>query len=210
MGGTSPLTYLLGIVLASGIIALWLFVRQRSGLSYLLVLAPLVLVPLAITLFRLALLDAFRDLAYELQFSHAYWIVGAVGSGVYLSAIVIPVWIARLWEPSLQRRAAERASLRAVDGAQASSEMVMAPSYPGTNTLAILAIVFAFVFSPLGVIFGHVARGQIRHSGEQGGGLALAGLVLGYISLALGVMIVIAYFAFMGWLYSSSLWMPYF
>jgi hypothetical protein len=60
-----------------------------------------------------------------------------------------------------------------------------APGYPApaaqTNTMAILALVFAFVFSPLGIVFGHMAKRQIARTGEQGGGLATAGLVLGYI-----------------------------
>jgi hypothetical protein len=42
----------------------------------------------------------------------------------------------------------------------------------------------------LAVIFGHIALAQIAQSGgmEQGRGLAIAGLVLGYIFLALGVL----------------------
>jgi len=35
-----------------------------------------------------------------------------------------------------------------------------------TNTMAILALVFAFVFAPLGIVFGHMARTQIRQTGE--------------------------------------------
>jgi hypothetical protein len=47
--------------------------------------------------------------------------------------------------------------------------------------MAILSLVFAFVFWPLGIVFGHMARRQIRRTGEGGAGLATAGLVLGYI-----------------------------
>jgi hypothetical protein len=50
-----------------------------------------------------------------------------------------------------------------------------------TNTMAILSLVFAFVFWPLGIVFGHMARRQIRRTGEGGAGLATAGLVLSYI-----------------------------
>jgi len=35
------------------------------------------------------------------------------------------------------------------------------------------------------VVTGHIARRQIRRTGEQGAGFALAGLILGYIGLAL-------------------------
>jgi hypothetical protein len=50
-----------------------------------------------------------------------------------------------------------------------------------TNTLAILALVFAFVFAPAAIVLGHVARRQIQRTGEDGDGLALAGLIVGYI-----------------------------
>src|SRR5436309_3098447 len=45
------------------------------------------------------------------------------------------------------------------------------PQNAGTNTMAILALVFAFVFAPLGIVFGHMGRSQIKKSGEQGDGL---------------------------------------
>jgi hypothetical protein len=60
-----------------------------------------------------------------------------------------------------------------------------------TNTLAILALVLAFVVSPAGIVLGHIARKQIRQTGEQGDGLALAGLILGYIFTALSVIYLI-------------------
>ncbi len=59
----------------------------------------------------------------------------------------------------------------------------------GTNTMAILSIIFAFVFWPLGIVFGHIAKGQIRRTGESGGGLASAGLILGYIFGALSLIL---------------------
>lgn len=60
-----------------------------------------------------------------------------------------------------------------------------------TNTLAILALVFAFLFWPAAIVFGHVARGQIRRTHESGSGLALAGLIISYIFLAMTVLVVI-------------------
>src|ERR1700749_4486516 len=38
------------------------------------------------------------------------------------------------------------------------------------------------------ILLGHMARNQIKQTGEQGAGLALAGLVLGWGSVALGVI----------------------
>ncbi|SDC55814.1 protein of unknown function [Geodermatophilus telluris] len=57
-----------------------------------------------------------------------------------------------------------------------------------TNTLAILALVFAFVASPAGLVLGILARRQIRQTGEEGDGLALAGIVIGGIGTALAVL----------------------
>jgi len=42
----------------------------------------------------------------------------------------------------------------------------------GTNTMAILALIFAFVLSPLGIVFGLIGRKQIGRTGEGGRGLA--------------------------------------
>jgi hypothetical protein len=67
--------------------------------------------------------------------------------------------------------------------------------YPGqhprdtTNIMAILALVFAFVFAPAGIVLGHFARRQIRLTGERGSRLAMAGLVLGYVFTAIGLLL---------------------
>ena len=59
------------------------------------------------------------------------------------------------------------------------------PGYPRpTNTMAILALVMAFVFAPAGLVLGIVARRQIRQTGEDGDGLALAGIIVGGIVTA--------------------------
>ena len=69
------------------------------------------------------------------------------------------------------------------------------PGYPGfpppnlgTNTMAILALVFAFVFSPLGVVFGIVALKQLKRAPQEGRGLAIAGIVVGAALFVLTVL----------------------
>ncbi|HEV7872195.1 MAG: conserved rane protein of unknown function [Modestobacter sp.] len=62
-----------------------------------------------------------------------------------------------------------------------------------TNTLAILALVLAFVFAPAGLVLGIVARRQIRQTGEEGDGLALAGIIIGAIVTAMFALAVIAW-----------------
>jgi Domain of unknown function (DUF4190) len=63
-----------------------------------------------------------------------------------------------------------------------------APVAP-TNTMAILSLVFAFVFPIAGIVMGHVAKKQIRQTSEQGDGLATAGLWLSYIFTAGGLLV---------------------
>lgn len=60
-----------------------------------------------------------------------------------------------------------------------------------TNPLAIVALVCAFVFAPLAILFGHLSLSQIKKTGEEGRGLAIAGLVIGYLVTLLTVLIVV-------------------
>ncbi|HEX4787883.1 MAG TPA: DUF4190 domain-containing protein [Actinospica sp.] len=67
------------------------------------------------------------------------------------------------------------------------------PPRQGTNTLAILALVFAFIFAPAAIVLGTVARKQIRRTGEEGWGLATAGMIVGIVFTVLTmVWIVVA------------------
>ena len=75
-----------------------------------------------------------------------------------------------------------------------------APGYPPagpqkTNTMAILGLVFAFLFQPLGIIFSAIGLSQIKKTRENGRGLALAGLILSIVFLILGL--VLLFFVFM-------------
>jgi len=69
---------------------------------------------------------------------------------------------------------------------------------PPTNPLAITSLVLSCVgvmigiTAPIGAILGHVARRQIRQQGGQGDGLALAGIITGWIATGLWVLIVAA------------------
>ena len=74
-----------------------------------------------------------------------------------------------------------------------------------TNSLAVISLVagigsfFAHIIPGVGgltvalvaVITGHMARRQIRQTGEQGMGMATAGMIIGYIHLALLALVVI-------------------
>jgi Domain of unknown function (DUF4190) len=66
-----------------------------------------------------------------------------------------------------------------------------------TNGLAIAALVCGIAQFFVGVTFlpaiicGYIARRQIRQTGEQGDGMALAGIILGYIGAVLLVLVVL-------------------
>jgi len=82
------------------------------------------------------------------------------------------------------------------------------PSYgvpKSTNGMAIAALVssilgfcFCFLGSILGIIFGFVARSQIKQSnGTQGGeGMALAGIIVGFCNIGLVVVLVVVWLCF--------------
>jgi peptidyl-prolyl cis-trans isomerase B (cyclophilin B) len=54
--------------------------------------------------------------------------------------------------------------------------------------MAIASLVCAFIFAPLGIIFGHISLSQIKRTGEEGHGLAVAGLVISYL-ITIGAII---------------------
>lgn len=76
-----------------------------------------------------------------------------------------------------------------------------------TNGLAIAAMVVSIVSLLLccgstgivGAIMGHVARKQARQRNEQGEGMALAGIIVGWIAFALFVIGAIFYVVFIVW-----------
>ena len=72
-----------------------------------------------------------------------------------------------------------------------------APVQRRTNPLAVASlacglgqIFFWFLAAIPAVVLGHVARRQIRQTGEDGQGMATAGLVLGWIGIVLTVLLI--------------------
>ncbi len=58
---------------------------------------------------------------------------------------------------------------------------------PGNNTLALVSLICSLaglivgLAAPIGAILGHVALKQIRERGEQGEGMAKAGIIIGWV-----------------------------
>jgi Domain of unknown function (DUF4190) len=81
------------------------------------------------------------------------------------------------------------------------------PQYAGypqprpTNGMAIASLVASLLVAPLGIIFGHISLSQIKRSGEDGKGLAIAGLVIGYLATVgaiIGLIFVVGVMAVVG------------
>jgi hypothetical protein len=80
----------------------------------------------------------------------------------------------------------------------AAPATVVAPSVAKTNGLAIASLACGlaqFMVGPLAsipaIVFGHIARNQIKRTGEQGAGLALAGLILGWAAVILAIVVIV-------------------
>ena len=69
------------------------------------------------------------------------------------------------------------------------------PASERYNVLAIVSLISAFFVSLAAVITGHIALSQIKRTGEKGRGLAIAGLVLGYLGVIGGIIAAILVFS---------------
>ena len=83
---------------------------------------------------------------------------------------------------------------------------------PPTNGLAIAAMVVSILgalglcgyglggyLGVVGAIMGHVARRQIRERGENGDGMALAGVIVGWIAFAIAIIATVLIVIFVVW-----------
>jgi hypothetical protein len=72
----------------------------------------------------------------------------------------------------------------------------------GTNSMAVASILLGLATPVFGltaipaVITGHRARQEIRRTGEHGEGLAIAGLVLGYLAIFIGTIMLVGLMAY--------------
>ncbi|NIH71380.1 DUF4190 domain-containing protein [Auritidibacter ignavus] len=68
--------------------------------------------------------------------------------------------------------------------------------------MSIVGFILAFLLAPVGAILSHIARGQIKRSGERGEGLALAGIIIGWTQTAVAVLGLVVFFVVSGFLFS--------
>jgi hypothetical protein len=71
-----------------------------------------------------------------------------------------------------------------------------APGVPSkTNVLAIVSFIAAFVLPVAAVVTGYIAQSQIRRTGEEGRGLARAGVIIGMVGTVLQIVFFIVWFS---------------
>lgn len=85
----------------------------------------------------------------------------------------------------------------------ASQYPVAAPTRkPRTNSMAVASMLLGLGVPFLGltaipaIVTGHRARHEIRRTGEAGDGMAVTGLVLGYLAVIVGTLMVLGWLAF--------------
>lgn len=65
---------------------------------------------------------------------------------------------------------------------------------------------FIAAISPIpAIILGHIALSQIKKRGQAGRGLALAGVIIGYCLLGIGVLLAIVIFVILGMVLAGGL-----
>jgi hypothetical protein len=95
---------------------------------------------------------------------------------------------------------------RSLGGSATSHLYQAAVSGQRTNIPALLSLIFGLLgFGIVPIVLGHIARSQIRRTGETGGGMALAGLILGYIVVGLGIAYIVVWVVILGILHTSTL-----
>lgn len=90
-------------------------------------------------------------------------------------------------------------------GYPAAPAYAAAPTAPRTNTMSIISMIsslvgwFSFgVLCVVGVILGHISLKQIKNNGESGRGMALTGVIVGYIGIAGWILGLILVFLVLG------------
>lgn len=207
LSGVHPALWALGLL---ALYASWLMATRRPAVAYATV--PVLGVGVLLLQWVLSLMGLFSPWgqAYNLaspalQFDWN-WEIGPYESPFFWTGVEFFV-ISRVIEVAgvlLCLRLATVIEKRAVMAREAAAQTplpadVAAGTASGsptvlverTNTLAILSLIFAFVFPLIGVILGHVARSQIRRTGEQGVGLTFAALIIGYIAIGAVLLVLI-------------------
>jgi hypothetical protein len=185
----------------------WLAVRRRVGAAWASGLAVWVV---GAILWQAGLLYRLIDpmwLAAHVSFMSSGRAADIVPAEIVTAAVLlaptvsgawVAVWVDRAVRPRREAVRARREAVRQARTAAPSAPILAAaPARAGavaarTDPFAVVSLVLAVVgLSVPAVVFGHLARSRIGESGDEGAGLATAGLVVGYVVLGLSVLAVV-------------------
>lgn len=68
-----------------------------------------------------------------------------------------------------------------------------AEAQPRVNHIAIIALILACIGGIPAFVFGHIALRQIAQTGERGRAIAIVATVLGYVWLAVGIILLLRF-----------------
>ncbi|MGO1435571.1 MAG: DUF4190 domain-containing protein [Canibacter sp.] len=75
-----------------------------------------------------------------------------------------------------------------------------APGAPGPNapmnTLSVVGFILAFIVGPVGAILSHISLSQIKKRFERGRGLAIAGIIIGWVATAIWLISIVTIIIF--------------
>ncbi len=184
----------------------WLLVRQRPAICFVL-LVPLVILASLLDMndwvgYHLALL--LQDTGLPPSAPNHWSLTRLVWQFVDLADVAVAVllaYAAALWHRQRPDRAGylpgASASVGPGHGYAVSPPAVRPGQTNGTAVASLVCgLVGALMFFPAAIaaiVCGHVARRQIAATGEKGSGMALAGLILGYLGMAVVLVIAVGF-----------------
>ncbi|WP_139359764.1 DUF4190 domain-containing protein [Arthrobacter sp. SRS-W-1-2016] len=158
----------------------WLVLRGRPVRSYVAI------VPVIGVAIGMALLGNMS--------SGITWTLPAYSGAVLALTCIGCAWLAMALDPRRNEIPVEREPLR-----QTYEVVHPTVTTPGqTNGMAIASLIVVFFNSVIGLILGHIALSQIKKNGQAGHGLALAAVIIGWITTGIAVVAVAAYFIILG------------
>nr|BFE88993.1 hypothetical protein GCM10020093_115940 [Planobispora longispora] len=73
-----------------------------------------------------------------------------------------------------------------------------------TLVMGIAGLFVCGITSLVGIVLGHVSLGQIKKTGEEGRGMAIAGLVLSYFGVACWVIVLLIWLGILGVIFGTA------
>jgi len=180
---SASIGYVFGLLFFSA----WALTRPIAGLGFLTI--PILLVTsYALTLFPIGALG--------------WEAASLVGGSLAALILAVGAWVTIAFE---RRRAAIRGYT--IDTAVGDASW---PSSARPDTAATYSLILSVLGIGLaGVIFGHIGLSRVARTGEGGRGLAIAGLVIGYLSVLAVIVYVIVFAASLAVAYTSLLNLPF-